>query len=443
MNRFLIMFKKEIKDIITLQTVIPIIIVCAMFLLMGTFMNDLTGSFGTPEEGAKASAENTIGIIDRDETEGSRYLIDIIGQSGYHIFTPAQADPEEAYNKNTNSFDVLIVIPEGFGRTFIGESSETAQVAVYSTVKSFSMTAMFSGSAVTSIIDSINHTMSQSLMEHNLKDEAPSLEFIQNPIETVEYSRVNEKIAKASPSSIVNVVTSQTLFVPLIIFIIIVFSSQTLAASVTGEKADKTLETLLTTPVKRTHILISKMLSASIISLAYAVIFLLSYDNMMSGTMGSESGAMGDMTPILKSVGISFDFKTYLIVGISLFLSILIGLSIAIILGVLAEDMKKLQGILSPFMIIMMIPYLISMFTDINTLPVILRSIMYIIPFTHTFTAINNIFTSNYLMLAIGIVYQFVFLLVSIGFATHVFGTDKIFTLKIEFGRKKKNTAEN
>lgn len=441
MSNFLVLLKKEIRDILTPQTIIPIVIMVALFSLIGNLMSDIMESGG--KSGDEQSPSNTVAVIDMDKTDGSVSLIEAIEMSGFRTLIPNTTDAETAYDLHKNEFDILIMIPQGFGDTFTGEIGTQAEIAVYSNVKSFSLTAMMGGSTISAIIDSINQTLSESLLNANLNPDAPDLEFIKNPIKMTEYSRLNEKIEQISPNILISIVTSQTVFIPIIIFLIIIFSSQTLAASVTGEKFDKTLETLLTTPVNRNYILFAKMLSASIVSLAYAVIFMFSYDGIMQSSMGgADAGALSQYSDILENMGISFNIATYSILGISIFFSIIIGLSIAIVIGVLAEDMKKLQSLLMPLMILLMIPYLISMFTDINTLPIIARIAMYLIPFTHTFTAINNVFTSNYLLLIIGIVYQLIFLLVSVGIARNIFGTDKLFTLKIEFGKKKK-TAEN
>lgn len=441
MNKFLVLLKKEIRDILTPQTIIPIVIMVVLFSVIGNLMSDMMESGG--KSGDEESPSNTVAVIDMDKTDGSASLIGAIEMSGFRTFVPNTTDAETAYELHKNEFDILIMIPQGFGDTFTGKSGIPAEIAVYSNVKSFSLMSMMGGNMISAIIDSINQTLSESLLNANLNPDAPDLEFIKNPIQMTEYARLNEKIEQISPSILVGIVTSQTVFIPIIIFLIVIFSSQTLAASVTGEKSDKTLETLLTTPVNRNNILFAKMLSASIVSLAYAVIFMFSYDGIMQSSMGgADAGALSEYSGILKNMGVSFSIATYSIVGISIFLSIIIGLSIAIIIGVLAEDMKKLQSLLMPMMILLMIPYLISMFTDINTLPIIARIAMYIIPFTHTFTAINNVFTSNYLLLVIGIVYQLIFLLISVGIARNIFGTDKLFTLKIEFGKKKKS-AEN
>jgi ABC-2 type transporter. len=436
MNKFWVLLKKEIKDILTPQTIIPIIVIAILFYAIGGLMGSMIESGGL-SHGDEASASNTVAVIDNDNTDGSKALIDAVSMSGFNIFTPNVNDPTEAYNQYKNEFDILIVIPDGFGNVFSGESGVSANISVYSNVNSFSMTAMFGGSTISAIIDSVNQTLSNALLEANLNAGAPDVNFIMNPIETTEFARVNGNIEQISPSIVVNLVTSQTVFVPIIIFLIVVFSSQTLAGSVTGEKSDKTLETLLTTPVNRTSILFAKMLSASIVSLAYAVIFMFSYDGMMNSMMGSAGEVVGDYSAILENLGVSFNAGTYAIVGVSIFFSIIIGLSFAIIVGVLAEDLKQLQSLLTPLMILLMLPYIVSMFTDINTLPMIPKILMYLIPFTHTFTAIGNVFTSNYLMLIIGIAYQLIFLFIAVGIARNIFGTDKLFTLKLDFSKKK------
>ena len=441
MSKFIILMKKEIKDILTLQTIIPIILMFLLFNGIGMFMENMISSVTSTD--GEVSAKNTVAVIDLDTTDGSNSLVNAINMSGYNIVTPSVTDPKAAYDTHKDEFDVLIVIPKGFGETFTGTSGISADIAVYSNIESFSLMTMISGSTISAIIDSVNQSLSDALLNANLNSEAPDLEFIKNPIKTTEYSRVNGNIEQIPPSAVSSLVSSQTMFVPIIIFVIVVFSSQTLAGSMTGEKFDKTLETLLTTPVRRTYILFAKMLSASLISLAYAVTFMLSYDNLISTMTGGIGNAADvDFTSILANLGISFNVGTYAILGISTFLSIIIGLCIAMVIGVLAEDMKKLQSLLMPLIMMLMIPYMVSMFADINTLPMVARVLLYIIPFTHTFTAIGNVFTSNFLLLGVGLAYQLIFLLIALAITRNIFATDKLFTLKIDFSKKKK-TPEN
>jgi ABC-2 type transport system permease protein len=104
----------------------------------------------------------------------------------------------------------------------------------------------------------------------------------------------------------------------------------------------------------------------------------------------------------------------------------------------LIDDIKTLQAYLLPIMFLVMIPYFISMFLDINTLPLIGKILIYIIPFTHTFTVATNIFVQNYAIIAIGIAYQMVFVAVLLTAAVKIFNSDKLFTLGQLIKRKPK-----
>ncbi|MGN0576177.1 MAG: ABC transporter permease, partial [Ruminococcus sp.] len=83
-------------------------------------------------------------------------------------------------------------------------------------------------------------------------------------------------------------------------------------------------------------------------------------------------------------------------------------------------------------------PYLISMLTDINSLPVAARIAVYAIPFTHTFSSIPNLMFGNDMLFFCGIIYQTIVFLVCMFFALRLFKSDKIFTISLNFGQKAK-----
>ena len=66
------------------------------------------------------------------------------------------------------------------------------------------------------------------------------------------------------------------------------------------------------------------------------------------------------------------------------------------------------------------------------------------IPFTHTFRAIDYIAFGNMTAYWLGLAYQIVFLAVCMSLAVRIFTTDKIFTVSLNFSRKKQaHTPEN
>jgi len=112
----------------------------------------------------------------------------------------------------------------------------------------------------------------------------------------------------------------------------------------------------------------------------------------------------------------------------------------------MANDTKSSQNMVMPILMLAMVPYLISMLTDINTLPTVFRFIVYAIPFTHTFSAIPNLMFGNTTIFFSGLVYQLAVFAICMFFALRLFKSDKIFTISLNFGQKskfRKNSSRN
>ena len=82
-------------------------------------------------------------------------------------------------------------------------------------------------------------------------------------------------------------------------------------------------------------------------------------------------------------------------------------------------------------MMITMIPFFVTMFADVNSLSPIARIILYIIPFTHTYTAMNNMLFGHMGLVWGGLIYQLVFFAVCMYLAVKIFTTDLLFTMSL------------
>ncbi len=103
----------------------------------------------------------------------------------------------------------------------------------------------------------------------------------------------------------------------------------------------------------------------------------------------------------------------------------------------IAEDVKKVQGLLAPMIFLIMIPYLFSMFLDLPNASLPIKLLVYVIPFSHTFLAAPNLFLQNYSNIIFGAIYQFAVFMILAVIATKIFSSDKILTLKLNFSKKK------
>ena len=179
------------------------------------------------------------------------------------------------------------------------------------------------------------------------------------------------------------------------------------------------------------------MAGAGLIALLSSVIYMFGFRNLMNGASSGQLSAAAASSDAIQALGLTLSTQQYMLLGVSLFFGILAALSIALILGAFAEDVKSVAGLTSPLMILVAIPYFLVMFLDINSLSPIMRYLIYAIPFSHPFLAAPNLFLHNYTAVIYGIIYQAIFFIIFVLIAARIFSTDKIVTMKLNFGKKK------
>jgi len=186
------------------------------------------------------------------------------------------------------------------------------------------------------------------------------------------------------------------------------------------------------------------MLAAGLIGLISAGVYMFGMQSFLGG-IGEEAAKAGAQAgggaALMQKLGLTFDTTGYVILGLSIFLAILVALAMAMILGVLAEDLRSAQYMIMPLMFMVMIPYFISIFADINAVSLPLKIFILAIPFSHPFLVSQNIYLGNWGMIAGGMAYMVVIFAVLVVFAARVFSTDKILTMKLRFGKKKAAVA--
>ena len=428
--KFVNLLRKELKEMLTPQTILTLVIMVIILSVAGDAMS------GVVEDAAEEISQIT--ICDQDDTEFTRSVIALMENPGDGVQNEVtevelQSDDyaEELERLDTKS---LIIIPEGFTQQVnSGQQAETIFVSQMTSLSTMANISTGSDVALSIIEDAVKSALySDKTTEGQLTEEEISQ--LEAPVTISETTVVGNKSADVSATILYSMCQMQGMFVPIIVYLLIMYSSQMILNAVSTEKLDKTLETLLSAPVSRLAVLSSKMLSAAIVAAIYAIVFMFGMNNMMSGlTMGDTS----EYTEVVEYLGLSLSVGQYVLVGIQMFTTILISLSISLILGALAKDAKSGQTLIMPIMIAAIIPYLLSLMLDIKTLSPVLRFIVYAIPFTHTFMASENIMFGNMTIYWGGLIYQIIVLIVCMSFAIRVFTSDKIFTMSLSVGQKK------
>lgn len=432
--KFFNLFKKELREMLNTNMIVSLVISFLLFTVIGQFMQSSVNDI--QESGTSLT------ICDMDSTDFTSKIMDSLENMGYKIDKVSITDNsnDDVYiSKQTDSQNIL-VIPNGFTQSI--KNGEVSNIENIGKIENTSLMSQVSGSVYSTAISDINNIIKNILIEEKTDFTSQDIEFLDNPVILDDVTVVGETSAKVSSAMVNNVLSSQGMFIPIIIFIIIVFASQMIVTAIATEKIDKTLETLLSTPVSRVSILSAKMLSAGLVSLISSVVYMIGFATSMGSVTGSTQDITSSAIPItysMISLGLILSPLDYVLIGLDIFLSIMIALSLSMILGVMVNDIKSTQIVMMPVMFMAMIPYFISIFTDISTLSPALKILLNLIPFTHTFNANSNLLFGKISNVWFGIGYQVIFLCICMFFAVRLFKSDKILTASLNFKNRKKS----
>jgi ABC-2 type transport system permease protein len=231
----------------------------------------------------------------------------------------------------------------------------------------------------------------------------------------------------------------QSIMLPIMIMMLLTFAMQIAATSVAMEKEEKTLETLLTLPIGRFTILAGKLAGSIIVAAVGALAYLVGF----SFYMGSFIGAIPteELNLDLASLGLAPSALGYVLLGTSLFVSLLSALALAIILSAFAENVRSAQSLIGFIYPLIFVPSFVLMYLDISLLPFPLRILILAIPYSHPILTSKAVIMGDHLTAVLGILYVSAFTVAILYVAAKLFATEKILTVKLRmksFRRKKK-----
>ena len=424
MRRFFVILKKELKEMLTWQTLIPILLVMVIYSFLGRTIN---------QEQKKQAAPQPITVVDLDHTQTSELLSGILTKANFDVTTVTEGVVDVIVRKvASEKGSAVLVIPRGFEAGI--QEQHPQKVQTYTIMRNFSMM----GIQGTFRMDAALSAMNEYIGDMYIKSGAPGLDpaIVKHAISSQSFITVGATSAEGDPQEIVSVVMQQTMIIPIVLFLVIIMAAQMIAASIASEKENKTLETLLSTPVARGALVTAKMMASGIVALVSAAAYMVGMKSYMGSLLGSSTGTSATAVQAIEKLGLVLDLRGYILLGLSVFAGIMVALSIAVILGAFAEDLKSVQILIMPLMMVVLLPYLITMFIDINTASPVLKWLIYAIPFSHPFLAAQFIFAHNFTMVVAGIVYQFALFLVLATIAARIFSTDRILTMKLNTARR-------
>ena len=414
---------KELKELIRDPKILigMIVVPLVMFPILGLVL-------GYAVESAQEQAQQaTLLIIDNDGGNWSQTFIDYLENTGININLAKNLTPQQVIDQNIltqNNSTQFIEIPPGFSVNITEHTSGNLEInAIINSYGVYQGGGVFTdigSSGITAIINSFNRAI------------AP------NVLYTTQSTIIKGEIQQGiDPSALSGLMISQSLALPMTIIIMLTYAMQIAATSVAMEKEEKTLETLLTMPVDRFAILMGKLASTVIVAGIAAIAVMIGYNYMLgSVTLGIQSQTSID----LVNLGLVPSPIGYVLLGISLFITLLSALALAVIMSAFAEDVRGAQALIGYIYPIIFIPTLALIYLDFNSLPDIIKTILYAIPYSHPIIASKAVVFGDYAIVIFGIIYVTAFTIVIMYIASRLFATEKILTAKLKFNRKKKQT---
>jgi ABC-2 type transport system permease protein len=406
--------KKEFKELFTLSTLIPMVVIAIVFASVGQSIGSI---------GERMEEKPVIGIVDMDDGAFSDIAMSVLTEKAEVIYDGG--DAEEGLEEVRREDGVaLLVIPENFSQNIY--ANHPGEIEIYWIMRGAGMMDSISSGVVEWLIQAVNQGLSKKLIQQDSSFD-PAL--VLNPTTRIDTTFFKEKeIEGLSPSALGNMLMSQSVVIPVVVMMLIIMAGSSVISSMGLEKENKTLETLLTLPVRRSHIVIGKIVGSALVGMIMAAIYMIGFSRYMSSFQISDIN--------LADFGLTLGMQDYLLVGISLFTALLAGLSLCIVLGTFAKNYRSAQTLVFPITALAMISMFTTMFKDFDTIPAVLRILVFAIPFSHPMMAVRALMMDDYSLVIGGIAYTAVFTVIMIVIAVRIFSSDRLLT-----GRVQKRTA--
>lgn len=325
----------------------------------------------------------------------------------------------------------LVYIPDGYNDNIT--QGEQGKLKIYANLRNLNMAETQSTDVVTSLLNIYNYYFSISkinILIENAEAVGSALGH-RNPIKLDYASILKGSVLEIAPMAIFNLVMSQSIMLPIMIMMMVMFAIQMAATSIALEKEQKTLETLMTLPVSRMTILGGKLSGSIVIAVAGAISYLIGFGSYMNSTFSfvpeAQSMSLSDVNIGITPIG-------FLLVGIVIFVTLVSALAMALSVAVFADNVRTAQSFTGVLITPIMIPAMVLMFSDIEMLPQTYQYMMLIIPYTHSIIATKAAFLGDYFIVIRSIFFISIWTVAVLYIAAKIFSTERIITAQFTLG---------
>lgn len=397
------------------------LIVVMIFVGLGFMINQQTES---------VSAYPTFGLLNLDNDADNEYslvAIEVIESAYGGVSEEDLSDyivkisPEEFTEDGEWIIDKMkalgltsaLVIDHDFTENI--KNNEQGKLRTYYIAESTGMMGGLDSEILTIFTNMINAELSERLIGDDYS-------FLSNPVTigpegTNTY--INGKLVSGiTPMDINSALMTQTIMIPIVIMIVIMVVGSIVISSMGNEKENKTLETLLTLPVKRTTIVSGKIFASAIMGLIYGGVYMAG----MYVYVGSMTEGIGGVN--LSEIGLVLGPIEWVITMLMMFITIMCALGICMILGAFVKSYKGAQTMTLPISVLAMIPMFVFIISDWSSLGTVTQAVMFAIPFSHPMMVMQNLLFGEFFLVISGLIYNTAFAMITILITVRLYNSD-------------------
>lgn len=398
MSAFRRLVVKELRELARPRYLVPLVM-APLFLVVAM------QGIGSVQDGADEPM--AVAVVDNDGEEYARLAVETLRETANVTSESSSTDPEGALDAvRSGPAEVLLVVPDGFTERI--QAGERAELAAYSAIDEVS----YAGATRTARTDALVGTVNSRLAGEITGATPQSLE----PVGAGHATYVRGTRVDVSPAALSNAVSSRFFLLAMAMVFAIFGAGQLMIQGMSSEKENKTLETLLTMPVKRRTIAAAKLTSSAILGLGLGALY-------TAAIYLARPSNLGGAEAIPQLTG-----TDYLLVGVLLALAIVDVLALALWLGVFADDSRGAQTLMVPIVFGTMAPAFVVQFFGVSSLSLPLKAALFAIPSTYPVLAPQRLLFGDTGVVVAGLVYQTAFAVAMIWFAVRLFDSDRLVT---------------
>ncbi|OYT66955.1 MAG: hypothetical protein B6U65_04345 [Candidatus Wolframiiraptor sp. EX4484-121] len=389
------LLRKELKELLMERSILIGIIIVP--LIMFPLIGGLT-SFGVRSAVTQVAGVQEIGLVDRDNTDLSEVLLPAtLRDNGLKpIILECRERDECVRIAEDKNLKLVAIIPSGFSENFTrGLRGRVETIYILRSLSFSEITAC----------EKLSSKLARSLksLAERIHGRGLNLEFLKHPADERSTIIYLGRSLEAPIEALASMLPTMILGLPLVAVMVSSYASSISATSIALEKESKTLELLLSLPVRRFTILLSKLLGTLIIVILGTISFMVGfaiYGFMLASAFIPEAGAKTDVggavqTPFIGSLLTPSPIFMAVVLA-SIFLGMIMTTCLGILIGVLCADVRSSQqlvgAVVTPLTIF---PFFILIFSSIENLPAGIRIALLLDPYTHLFLAIMKGFVGD------------------------------------------------